>query len=268
MDSDSDYDDIGFVPETRDNTVNDNHARKAAKTNESGKTTRGGDRMWTVLKCFDTAEEYLQSDLFVKIKAEFVKMRSRQFDYALVEEHRCKYGKKSGYIPCKFALRVMFPSSDQSVRVETDAEHLHEQDPLYGQQEGAQLKSYMWTPTMTAIVTNTIVTNKGKPMWALKNMREAGCFDHLHPEPSMEQLYNKTAAVKKAATQHKKMKTTHDMRQVVQNHLEVPNDENEAFIPFYDIDDEDPTKLRFTIIFASSRSMSRCVLIFYSLSYA
>ena len=262
MDSDSDYDDIGFIPETRNNTVNDNHARKAPHRNAIGKTTRGGDRMWTLLKSFDTAEEYLQSDLYTKVKAEFVKMRNRQFDYALVEEHRCKYGKKAGYLPCPFALRVMYPSSDQSVRVETDAEHLHELDPLYGHQEGVSEKNrYKWTPTMTAIVTNTIVSNKGKPLWALKNMREAQCFDHLHPEPSMEQLYNKVAAVKKSATQHQKMKTTHDMRQVVNNHLEVPIDDNEAFIPYYDIDDEDPTKLRFTIIFASNRSISRCVFI-------
>ena len=62
MDSDSDYDDIGFVPETRNNTVNDNHARKATHKNKSGKTTRGADRMLTLLKSFDTAEEYLQSD--------------------------------------------------------------------------------------------------------------------------------------------------------------------------------------------------------------
>jgi hypothetical protein len=118
--------------------------------------------------------------LYTKVMAEFVKMRNRQFDYALVEEHRCKYGKKAGYLTCPFALRVMYPSSDQSVRVETDAEHLHELDPLYGHQEGVSEKnSYKWTPTMTAIVTKTIVSNKGKPLWALKNMREAQCFDHL-----------------------------------------------------------------------------------------
>ena len=68
-----------------------------------------------------------------------------QFDYALVEEHRCKYGKKSGYLPCNFALRVMYRASDQSVRVETDAEHLHEPEPLYGQQEAVSEKnSYKW----------------------------------------------------------------------------------------------------------------------------
>jgi hypothetical protein len=186
-----------------------------------------------------------------------------------VEEHRCKYGKKSGYLPCPFALRVMYPSSDQSVKIETDdkAEHLHEPDPLYGQQEGVTGNiSYKWTPKMTDIVTNTLVSNKGKPLWALKNMREAGCFDHLHPEPSMEQLYNKVAAVKKTVNQHQKMRTTHDMRQVVKNHLEVPIDDNEAFIPYNDIDDEDPTKLRFTIIFASSRSISRWVILIYILS--
>ena len=40
--------------------------------------------------------KFLESDLKVKIKTEFVKMRNRQFDNALVEEFRCKYGKKTG----------------------------------------------------------------------------------------------------------------------------------------------------------------------------
>ena len=35
------------------------------------------------------------------------------------------------------------------------------------------------------------------------------------------------------------------MNKIVQNHVQVPVDDNEAFIPSYDIDDEDPTKLWF-----------------------
>ena len=137
MDSDSDYDDVGADDMSVVN-VNDNNVRKPPKKNAADKTTRGGDRVWSELKKFDTAENFLESDLKVKIKAEFVKMRSRQFVYALVEEYRCKYGKKSGYLPCSFALKVIFASTEQTVTVETDcnAEHVHEPDPLYGQALG------------------------------------------------------------------------------------------------------------------------------------
>ena len=179
-------------------------------------------------------------------------MRNRQFDYALVEEFRCKYGKKTGYLPCGFVLRLLFSSADQSVKVETDcrAEHVHEPDPLYGQQDGGK-NTYKWTAKMNDIVFRN-VENKGKPQVALMNMRAAGCFDHLLPEPSMEQLYNKVAGVKKSLNPQPKMNTTHDMRQFIEKHLEVPDDVNEAYIPFHEITDEDPANLRFTIIFASS----------------
>ena len=46
--------------------------------------------------------------------------------------------KKSGYTLCSFVLRILFLSTDQSVKVETDgnAEHVHEPDPLFGLQGG------------------------------------------------------------------------------------------------------------------------------------
>ena len=57
-------------------------------------------------------------------------------------------------------------------------------------------------------------------------------------------------AAKKALNPQPKMTTTHDMMQFVQNHVDAPAD----------IDDVDPSKLRFTILFASKRSLSRCVM--------
>ena len=255
MDSDSDYDDVGADDRNVIN-VNDNNVRKPPKKNAADKTTRGGDRVWSELKKFDTAENFLESDLKVKIKAEFVKMRSRQFAYALVEEYLCKYGKKSGYLPCSFALKVIFASTEQTVTVETDcnAEHVHEPDPLYGQALGEK-HTYRWTAKMNEIIMQTISTRK--PQVALQNMKAKGCFDHLHPEPSMEQLYNKVAGMKKTLNPHPKVNTTHDMRQFIEKHLVQPEDENDAFIPYYDIKDEDPNNLRFTIIFASSKSIDR-----------
>ena len=115
---------------------------------------------------------------------------------------------------------------------------------------------YKWTPKMTEIICQC-VSNKGKPQVALRNMREAGCFDHLHPEPIMELLYNKFAATKKSLNPEAKIMTTFDMRQLINKHLEVPVDETEGYIPFYDIQDEDPKHLKFTVTFASKKSISR-----------
>ena len=93
-------------------------------------------------------------------------------------------------------------------------------------------------------------------------MRDAGCFDHLFSEPSMEQLYNKFAAVKKNLNPQPKISTTHDMRQYIINHLQEPEDETEGFIPFHEIKDESVDNLRFSICFASKRSISRYIKIY------
>ena len=133
MNSDSDYDDVGVLPvDGRAKEATNNHARKPSKKNCGGKTVRGGDRQWVTLESFSTSEEFLSSDLQKKIKVEFVKIRNRQFLYALVQEYRCKYAKKSGYLPCPWVLRVIISSTDMGVKVETDgnSEHHHEQDPL------------------------------------------------------------------------------------------------------------------------------------------
>ena len=73
----------------------------------------------------------------------------------------------------------------------------------------------------------------------------------------MEQLYNKVAGMKKTLNPHPKVNTTHDMRQFVEKNLVQPEDENEAYVPYYNIQDEDPKNLRFTIIFASSKCINR-----------
>ena len=99
------------------------------------------------------------------------------------------------------------------MKVETDhsAEHLHEPDPLYGQQqqEVGKVVMYRWTPKMTEIICQS-VSNKGKPQVALRNKREAGCFEHFHQELSMEQMYNKVADTKRALNPGPKISTTHD----------------------------------------------------------
>ena len=85
---------------------------------------------------------------------------------------------------------------------------------------------------------------------------DAGCFETCS-RPTMEQLYNKIHAVKKLLDKNPILIDTFQMRQMIEQHLEVPEDPHEAYIPFHEIQDEDGQNLRFNIIFSSSNCLSR-----------
>ena len=87
-------------------------------------------------------------------------------------------------------------------------------------------------------------------------MEDAGCFETCS-RPTMEQLYNKIHAVKKLLDKNPILTDTFQMRQMIEQHLEVPEDPHKAYIPFHEIQDEDGQNLRFNIIFSSSNCLSR-----------
>ena len=112
------------------------------------------------------------------------------------------------------------------------------------------------TCAATAIIM-TGVKNEARPKVILRNLREANIFDGMS-EPNMIQLYNKITNVKNILDKTRDLLTTHDLRQKVAQHLETPESEVEAFIPFYEVldedDDEDP---RFTVIMTSKKLLAR-----------
>ena len=79
------------------------------------------------------------------------------------------------------------------------------------------------------------------------NLRQANIFDG-RPEPSMIQLYNKIANVKRVVYKTRDIFTTHDLRQKIAQHLDVPESELEAFIPFSEVLDDEEEDPRFTVI--------------------
>ena len=70
------------------------------------------------------------------------------------------------------------------------------------------------------------------------NMEDAGCFETCS-RLSMEQLYNKIHAVKKVLNKNPIVTDTFQMRQIITQHLEVPDDPHKAYIPFFEIHDQD-----------------------------
>ena len=85
----------------------------------------------------------------------------------------------------------MFPSKDLDVIVEecNAHEHILKDDYVDSNQV------YRWSPLATEIIVFGIKSG-ASPKVILRNMREKGCFITA-PEPSMQQLYNKIANMKK-----------------------------------------------------------------------
>ena len=84
----------------------------------------------------------------------------------------------------------------------------------------------------------------------------------------MTQLYNKIHAVKQTLKSSPSVGDTFELRQLINNHLEVPVDIHAAYVPYYEILDDDPKNLRFTIIFSTLNCLARwvhslCLLFFF-----
>ena len=83
---------------------------------------------------------------------------------------------------------------------------------------------------------------------------------HLAALPTWEQLYNEISATKKCMNKNPPMFNTFQKRQYIEIYLNVPGDNYEAYIPYYEIHDEDKKNLRFTVIFSSTVCLARFVL--------
>ena len=76
--------------------------------------------------------------------------------------------------------------------------------------------------------------------------------------PSKTQMYNKVAATKAAASPSTCVKNTHELRLKVAEYLKEPETDSEPFVPYYEIEDSDPSKdPRFTVIFSSKKNLEK-----------
>ena len=220
--------------------------RENAKVNSEGRRVRGKDLVWKDFEDFETADEFKASDLKKKLDEEFTLRRSNSWDYADVEIYTCKYSRRAAYLPCPLIFKVNFLSNSEGVVVQTtedSSEHLHELDPEFSP-DGTNM--FRWPSAATVIITNC-VKNDVRPKVIMRNLREANIFDG-RPEPSMIQLYNKIANVKRVVYKTRDILTTHDLRQKIDQQLDVPGLEHEAFIPFSEVLDDEEEDPRFTVI--------------------
>ena len=243
-DNDSDYSDA------EDEVELENIVARDKQVNKDGISFRGKDVNWVEVYRFATHE----SEIGKKIADEFTVRKDREFEYADVKIHHCKFSRRVGFKPCPWNFKVSFLAHSSDVVVETNdglEHHIHEVDEEYNQNPGAVFK---WTDEMNKIIKNSEM-NHNKPNKTLRLLNEANVF--ISRRPTKIQLYNKCAAIRKTLNPTINMVNTHQMRQKIQEVLNVPESEVEGFVPFWEIDDENDNKEpRFCVIFATKKSQA------------
>ena len=252
-DSDDDYCDVGAV-----DTIVAEESGSAANNGPSvknGKRVRGKDIVWIEFNRFDTTNDFNASEFCSALKKDFTMKMLREPDYADTETYVCKFARRRGFLPCPLKYKVNFLSHSDIVLVESNLvhpQHSHEVDPehcLAG-------STFRWTPEQTQMIVQG-VTNEAKPKIIRRNMENANLFSDGRVPTSLE-LSNKIAHVRKQVHGCNQIFDTHQLREKINEHSEVPEDDTKAYIAASRIEDEDENEEpRFNIVWTSNKLMKR-----------
>ena len=144
---------------------------------------------------------------------------------ATVHNYACKYSQREKFLPWRKEIRIVFPSDSSVVFVQECNQHEHIENPDFIDESLV----FKWSHQATDIILMGI-KNGATPKVILRNMRDKNCFTSS-AEPTMMQLYNKISHLKKIMNLTDHIEDTHQMRQKVENHIEVPDNDIEAYIP-------------------------------------
>ena len=109
-----------------------------------------------------------------------------------VYNYFCKFSQKTGYLPCRKEIRIIFPFDSFEVLVEESNTHEHAEDPDY---TGGQSTVYRWSKEATDIIVIG-VKNGLRPKVMLRNMRDRNCFANYRDNDSaLQQDYKHQESV-------------------------------------------------------------------------
>ena len=238
--------------ETLDDDLNDDYEVRTVRVNKDGKKIRGKELSWVKKINFNNPTAFEQSNVIEELKDNYTVKRKREYEYATVHNYVCKYFQRSQYLPCQKEIRIVFPADSLEVFVQESGRHEHIENPDFIDKS----LGFRWS----RLATDTIVMgiqNGATPKVMLRNMRDKNCFSDSD-EPTLIQLYNKISHMKNIMNLAEHIENTHQMRQKIENHLEVPDNDIEGYIPYHSIQDdvEQNEKTRFVVIFSTKRLIS------------
>ena len=258
-DSDDDYRDAGLdingMFTNSEASEKGEEVARQAKVNKNGRKVRGRDISWLDVSTFSTTQEYMESVLNQELKDRFTCMRKRSPDYADTEHFVCKFSRKVGFLPCPLQHMIKFFSHNDEVSVACNDDkqaHNHDRDT----NRDSHGVNFHWTSEQNMIILQGVL-NEAKPAVIRRNLDNANAFVD-GSLPTTQQLNNKIASTKLKHNMTQQIFTTHDLREKMKDKLDIPEDDNKAYIAFQEVLDEDESKEpRFTIIWTSKKMMKR-----------
>ena len=178
---------------------------------------------------------------------------SRETEYYDLIRYTCKFSRKVGWKECPMILRVKFKTTSDEVLVEQYGnDHVHEEE-LDADAQGC---NFRWTNAMTECIMQCL-KNEATAVTILRNLRDGNLVSRENG-PTSQQLNNKIAYCRKLLHKSEQVITTGELRTKIKQHVAVPDDECEAYIAYYKIDDDDENlEPRFNIIWTSKKLLSR-----------
>ena len=230
-----------------DEDLNEDYEPRSTRVNAEGKRIRGTDLVWKKMMNFNTPEAFLESNLLEEIKETYTIKRKREHESHEVHNYVCKFSQRQKFLPCKKLLRIVFPSDSKEVFVQETGVHEHVEDPDF--KDASHV--FKWSKQATEILVTGIKMNS-RPKVMLRELRDKNCFAGQN-EPTTIQLYNKISHLKKIMNLSENLLTTFQLRQKIQEHTEIPDNDIQGFIPHYIIEDEDEGDARFVVVFSTKR---------------
>ena len=131
----------------------------------------------------------------------------------------------------------MFPSDSLQVLIQETGNHEHVR------KETGELQVFKWTIEGERIIEMSLRHN-ATPTIVMRNLRDQEIFG-AGEEPPMSALKNKIAYMKKSLKINESIYTTHDLRTKLNDYMKKPDDDNQGWVPYCNIQDEDDQPARF-----------------------
>ena len=215
---------------------------------------RAEDVAWEKIDSFENAEDFKQSEIY-KDLTNFTMRNFWKSGHAEVEARTCKFARRANYKKCPRMIKLEFSSTSQGVDVfDNQCEHIHEVDVTNTRGAG---KKYIWTPVQEDIML-PLVKARATAKVILRELESKAATNRHGVYPTLLQLNTKKNYMFKTIVMEElTVCDTSDLRMLIEERSDVPEDPHQPFVCAYQIDDSDPGgRPRFTVTFSTKHMLS------------
>ena len=126
-------------------------------------------------------------------------------------------------------IRYLTTSDEVVIDVDENYEHVHEREGNFEHNTNV----FQWTSQQAEIIIQGIL-NEAKPAVIRRNLTRNNAFINGN-EPTALQLSNKIAYLRRTLKSSSQILTTHDLRENIATKLQIPEDENQAYIVYHEV---------------------------------